>query len=330
MRRETRVGIYALIIIGASCLMIEYLSGTDLLHHTSEYYSYYDDVTGLRPSTPVLIKGVKLGQVTKITIDPDDPSRVKVVYTIPSSYRIPSNSVTRIFSNGLLGGRTVSIDMGDSKTFIEEDGEILSVVQLDIMDKVNQQFDSIKQKIELLIDNTNATVQTLNNVMNENSQAVNVLLSNLGELSRKLNTSSIVSDVEELSKSLKRSGEGVESIVKDATQMTEKLKAAHFAEKLSSSLSNLQALLAKIEKGDGDLGKLLNDGELYTHLTEASLNLGNLLKDVKENPKRYINISVFGGKSRLERAKDKEEKRLYKQQLREERKEERRMNATGK
>ncbi|MBQ0081392.1 MAG: MCE family protein [Alistipes sp.] len=330
MRRETKVGIYAVVIIGAACLMIEYLTGKDLLHRTSEYYSYYEDVTGLRPSTPVLIKGVKLGQVKKITIDADDPSKVCVVYTIPSSYKIPDNSVTRIFSNGLLGGKSLSIDLGDSKNYVEEDGEILSCVQLDIIDKMNKEFDSVKERIDVLLENTNRTVKMVNTVMEENSETIKAFISNIGALSKKLNNSSIVADVEHLSQSLRRSSDHIEGIVENAEEFSARLKAANFAENLTRSLENLKSILNKIECGDGNLGKLLNDDELYARLTAASDNLSLLLSDVKENPRRYINVSVFGGRTKLERANDKEQTRLFHKQIRQNRREERRMNVSNK
>jgi hypothetical protein len=65
---------------------------------------------------------------------------------------------------------------------------------------------------------------------------------------------------------------------------------------------------------EGNVGKLLNDGELYENLTEASDNLSVLLEDLKENPYRYINVSVFGGnpQKKVERAKAKAEKNAIK------------------
>ena len=62
------------------------------------------------------------------------------------------------------------------------------------------------------------------------------------------------------------------------------------------------------------MGKLLSDDELYNNLTTASDNLSTLLADLKENPHRYINISVFGSNptKRLEKAKAKAEVKALK------------------
>ena len=57
-------------------------------------------------------------------------------------------------------------------------------------------------------------------------------------------------------------------------------------------------MLAKIESGEGTLGKLVNNDELYKNLTEASKELDLLLQDFRLNPKRYVNVSVFGKKQK--------------------------------
>ena len=67
---------------------------------------------------------------------------------------------------------------------------------------------------------------------------------------------------------------------------------------LEATISNLDKMLAKIEQGDGTLGKLVNDEELYHNLTEASKELDLLLQDFRLNPKRYVNVSVFGKKQK--------------------------------
>ena len=56
--------------------------------------------------------------------------------------------------------------------------------------------------------------------------------------------------------------------------------------------------MAKIESGDGTLGKLMSDKELYDNLNSASRELDLLLQDFRLNPKRYVNVSVFGKKQK--------------------------------
>jgi phospholipid/cholesterol/gamma-HCH transport system substrate-binding protein len=62
---------------------------------------------------------------------------------------------------------------------------------------------------------------------------------------------------------------------------------------LDASIVKLNSVISGIQNGEGSLGKLAKDEQLYQNLNQASANLNNLLIDLKANPKRYINISVF-------------------------------------
>jgi len=67
---------------------------------------------------------------------------------------------------------------------------------------------------------------------------------------------------------------------------------------LEESLANFNSVLSKIERGEGSIGKLINDEELYNNLEGASKEMEELLRDLKENPKRYMQFSVFGKKGK--------------------------------
>ena len=67
---------------------------------------------------------------------------------------------------------------------------------------------------------------------------------------------------------------------------------------LSNTAAQLNTILAGIENGEGSLGKLTKDTEMYDYLTQTSKELSLLLQDVRLNPKRYINVSVFGKKQK--------------------------------
>jgi len=56
-------------------------------------------------------------------------------------------------------------------------------------------------------------------------------------------------------------------------------------------------LLKDIENGNGSIGKLMKDDQLYVNLQGATKQLEELLKDMKLNPKRYVHFSLFGKKA---------------------------------
>ena len=77
---------------------------------------------------------------------------------------------------------------------------------------------------------------------------------------------------------------------------------------LDQTLLNVNTLLADLDKGEGTLGKLLSDDELYNNLEVASQQLQELLQDFKLNPSRYIKVSVFGKKDKSGYVKPEDER----------------------
>ena len=65
-------------------------------------------------------------------------------------------------------------------------------------------------------------------------------------------------------------------------------------EKLSVTADKLNGVISGVQSGEGSLGKLTKDEQLYNNLNAASENLNKLMEDLKANPKRYLNFSVFG------------------------------------
>jgi phospholipid/cholesterol/gamma-HCH transport system substrate-binding protein len=72
------------------------------------------------------------------------------------------------------------------------------------------------------------------------------------------------------------------------------LKAIQLAE----IVGELKSIIDKINSGTGSAGKLIYDESIYNNLANSLNSLNDLLSDIKEHPKRYINISVFGKKSK--------------------------------
>jgi phospholipid/cholesterol/gamma-HCH transport system substrate-binding protein len=83
--------------------------------------------------------------------------------------------------------------------------------------------------------------------------------------------------------------------------MTDSLAKANLKEAVSSadkSLKELNVLLARINAGQGTLGKLAKNDSLYTNLNKSAEDLDKLLADLRLNPGRYVHISVFGKKDK--------------------------------
>ena len=110
-----------------------------------------------------------------------------------------------------------------------------------------------------------------------------------------------------LSASLRRSAEGLEKVttgpqlddtLKRVDKLVERLDGT--VGTLDKSSKSLESILARMDRGEGTLGKLSTDDTLYNNASEASANLNKatvelnkLLADFQAHPRKYINLEVF-------------------------------------
>ena len=308
MKKEVKIGIYALLIFLGSWAGIRFLSGADIFGRNNVFYAYYDDASGLQNSSSVVIRGVKVGQVSSVAISPEDPTKVQVTLAVSKDYAIPVDSKAKIFSAGLMGGQAVEIVLGKESALLEPGATITSAVEVGMFDALSSEFGDIKEKLVVMMDNINTTLTTLNTLVDSNNANISSAISNLNGILADLEKSQIVANLDSFTGTLKSNGEKIDSIVSSVNNLATTLDEQQMGQKLAAAVDNLSTLLAKFNSVEGTVGSLLNDKELYANLTQASENLSALLGDLKENPKRYVHFSLFGGESKAEKKAAKAEK----------------------
>ena len=68
---------------------------------------------------------------------------------------------------------------------------------------------------------------------------------------------------------------------------------AEMGENLDSATESLRSVIARMDSGEGTLGRLSTDEALYDNLNSAAESVASLLEDLQDNPSRYINLSIF-------------------------------------
>lgn len=307
-----KVGTFAVIVILVSWWGIKWLGGQNILHSDNIYYVYYDDVSGLQESSRVKLRGVAVGNVRSIELVND---KVKVEIAIEDKYEdmIPANSVAEIGSSGLMGGMEIYIVQGDSDKVMKDGGTFEGRVRPDMLGSLADQGGA-------LLENLNTTVENVNTLLGENSEEIGQLVANLESITASIDSmlasssgdiEGMVADLHTFTTTLSENTERIETMITNLETFSGDLADADLVSQLSTTVDSLNAVLASIENGEGSVGKLLGDEELYNSLNTASDNLGLLLEDIKTNPKRYINISVFGQSE--EKAAEKAAKRAEKE-----------------
>ncbi len=295
IRREFKIGFFAVIVILVSWWGIKWLGGQNLLLTSNTYYAYYEDVSGLMVSSRVKLRGVEVGNVQDIELLGD---KVRIEMLIESDYAemIPANSVAELGSAGLMGGTEVNIIQGDASVCAEPDAVLQGRIKPDLIG-------SMADKAGELIDGLNTTVSTLNGLLGENTESITELIQNLESMSASVNSivssaegniNGTLSNLRTFTSSLANNTSRIENMISNLDTFSEDLAEAQFIEELSKTLDELNGIVKTINEGDGTAGMLINDKALYDSLNEAGSNLASLLEDLKANPMRYVHFSLFG------------------------------------
>ncbi|WP_295938159.1 MlaD family protein [uncultured Alistipes sp.] len=319
MKREVKIGLFAVAMIGVAWGGFRFLKGFDIFSRNVEYYAAYDQINGVQNASPIMMKGVKIGSVTKLMFDPSQSDKVVLQFTINRKYHIPNDSEAKIFSNGLMGAKAIEIIYGSANTYLQKGDTLRSGRDRDLMDMAGSELDFFKQKVSQLTADLSRTLENLNNLMTANADNIAGTLGNLnaitGDVSAILkderdNLTSALDNLSKFSEMLGNNAERVDSIMGDVDRITSQLADEDFARKLTDAVDHLDDLVVRIGQGEGTLGRLVTDQALYDSLEQASDNLAVLLADLKQYPARYVHLSLFGRDP--EKMKAKAEKRAAK------------------
>ena len=303
MKREVKIGVFAVVMILAAWAGIRFLKGFDIFSRNNEYYAAYDQINGVQNASPIMMKGVKIGSVTGISFDPSESENVILHFTINRKYNIPIDSEAKIFSNGLMGAKAIEIIYGQSERYLAAGDTLRSGRDRDLMDMAGSELDYFKQLASQITSDLSRTMNNLNGLMEANAQNINGTMANVNAITRKVDDM-LATEKERLQQAIEgfsqfatmmgEKSETVDSILTNLNQVTTQLSQQDVAQKAATAIDNLNQVLAAIEDGRGTAGKLLYDPTLYHNLTTATQQVALLMEDLRKYPARYVHLSVFG------------------------------------
>jgi len=296
----------AILVISSILLFIwgySFLKGKNLFDSSKKIYVIYDSVEGVEPSTAVKLKGVTVGRVN--SYDFLENKKVQVEISITSNYPISKSSVAELVGSSPLGGKEIIIIPNDLDSQLVESGDFLkSSSRLGLTDALAEQMVPLKDKIEKILENANVLFSNVNEILDEKGK------SNLKNAISELN--STMTEFSGASKNLNQllatnkpkldaTFTSLDKTVANFEIISDSLAKANLGKtvkNLEQILASVDKLMADIEKGKGTMGKLMKDEKMYNNFTKASSELELLLQDLRLNPIRYINVSVFGKKNK--------------------------------
>ena len=331
MRRETKIGLLAIITLIVGFFGYRFLKGQGVFSGRSTYYIVYENVDQLGVGDLVVINGFRVGSVTNITLNPDNVRSLVVAISVDSELPIPDNAAALIKSDGLLGGHFISLEFDEACNGenCAESGDYLLAAEESLISsligdpaELSPYIDLVKDNAGPIIDSitsrtdTNTIGRTIRNLesttanLSRVTEKIDLLLA---QTSRDLNRTA--NSVASITENLARNNEKINSILANVDSTTSAIAEVDLQKTLTEvntsleqlrstlraadgSIQNLNSLTGKIDSGQGTLGALINDRELYNQLDRTTTNLDLLLQDFRLNPKRYVNVSVFGKKQK--------------------------------
>jgi len=305
--RELKTGIVAIIIIAAFIWGYNFMKGQNLFNTSPRtYFAEFNNVQGLNTASAVTVNGMQVGKVVDITFNENASKRGQLIveFGVENDFKFSKNTIVKIYSASLMGGKSLAIvpsyegENALSGAFLK--GEIES----DIFASVGDILNPLQAKLESVIVNADSLLLGLNQTIDKDTRRnIRSTISNLNTTVSNFKKSSISLDelLSENKDKLGTSLANVEIATENFAKISDSLVNANLSQtitKLKSTISNFDNILAGIDRGEGSIGKLMKDEALYSNLENASKELEELLREMKENPKRFVHFSLFGKKEK--------------------------------
>ncbi|MBK7172349.1 MAG: MCE family protein [Bacteroidales bacterium] len=328
IRREIKIGAFLIIVLLFFILGINYIKGKDIFRKHRTYYAKYTQIAGLVEAAPVSVNGFNIGNVSDIQFESPNSSKIIVEITVYSSINIPANSIARIFSPDILGTKNIELVLGDSRLMAMSGDTLGSEMQATLTEEVNRQVAPLKRKAEDLMLSLDTMVTVVRTVFNaqtrENLKAsfehIRQTIINIEHTTFNLDTlvygqrsrmERILFNVEGITANIRENDKNITNILTNFSAISDTLAKAQISHTLNdvhTAMMSFDEILVKINQGEGSMGMLVNDKKLYNNLEKSSNELNQLIRDMKLNPYRYLNFSVFPpGSKRMQFQEPKEE-----------------------
>jgi phospholipid/cholesterol/gamma-HCH transport system substrate-binding protein len=305
--REFKTGFIAVFVIALFIWGFNYLKGKNLFDPPSRtYFTEYQNVQGLSKTSEVTINGLVVGQVTRISFhsDPIKKGTLLVEFNVAGDFEFSKKSIAKIYSASLMGGKSLAIipnfegELAVSGDFLQ--GEIESDIFSSFSDKINP----LQSKIENVIVSTDSLMVGLNQILDRRARRESKMsISDINQTIENFNKTSLTINeiIENNRLKLSKSMTNIEKASSNFAKVSDSINALELnktMKKLQLTINNFNEVINKIDQGDGSMALLLNDKQLYDNLKNASKEMEELLKEVKEHPKRFVHFSIFGKKEK--------------------------------
>jgi len=293
MKLETKVGLF---FTGTIVVLAVLIFRTEKLEiggkrNQSERFTYFDQVAGLNLQSAVRIAGVKVGDVRTIALE---NGKARVVVGLSNDVPVYGDAFVSLGSIGILGEKFIDLNPGHSakgpfpetqplpsKAGVSLDNlmESLSDISKNVKGVTQALNESIggeqgRQKIDEIVDNIRVLTAEFRTMAQENHGAINNTMANVEAIS-----SDLRDKLPKLAQQFETLGKNLNTMIEENRPELKGVMgdARKLAQSFQGTADNLKVLTDRINKGEGTIGKLLNDDTTIKKINEAVDNVNNML-----------------------------------------------------
>lgn len=331
--KELKTGVISILAIGLLIAGINFLKGNSFFGGDDVYYVYLSESGGVAPATSVYVNGVVVGKVLEIKLTGKKEANRKVLMKFniqDRDFKIPKGSNIHSGSVDLLSKGLIIVPAESFSEYHKPNDYIQGNLSSSLISEVKEYADPLIASVQSAISNLDKFIvsvsafwdTTANSELRETFNELQVSLKKFGNVATELEglmvnekakLSKIFSNVESITSNLQKSNDKIDGILGNAKTFTDDLVTADFkgtVEAAKNTLNKFNTMLESATKGEGTLGKLLKDDQLYNELNTTNQRLQNLVEDIEKHPERYIHFSVFGAKTKGVPLSPSEERKL--------------------
>ena len=302
MSKEFKIGFVAILSIIVLFVGVNYLKGLNILKQNRDFYAEYDSIDGLKVGSSVFVNGYQVGVVSNIDLLANKNKSLLVVISVEKDFAIPENTICKIVNQDIMGTKSIRLVLGESGSLAQNGDTLISGVESSLQDEVSAQILPLKIKTEELIGSIDSVMTIITAVLNQDARE------NLSNSLQSLDQTFVLMSqtMMKVDQLVDQNDNRISSIVKNLeannTEITNILtnfsdiSDAIVKSNIKDLLTSLEQTSEKINDSSGSLGMLINDKDLYSNLENSSKELEALIRDIKENPKRYVGFSLIGGR----------------------------------
>ncbi len=306
-KKEFKVGVFVVVTTALLYFGFNYLRGLDVFSPLNTYYVKYQNVSGLNKGARVILNGLDVGNVVERRFSSADYDEVIVTLAIDKTIVLNDSSQAMLARPDFLGGVEVQLIVkpGMQGSLISGD-TLIGVVDKGISELLAEEGLSAANELSSLVTRINTVLEPFA----DRADTIGLAIDNMKTFSDKLivmtdeaqlTMEQLRLKVDYVTDSLVVAMGGIKPLVEEYTALGQKLNAVDIESRLlriDTVLAGTQEFLGKLNSNQGTLGKLMSDDSLYNSINLALADLDSLLIDFRYNPKRYVNVSVFGKKYR--------------------------------